>query len=409
MSLNNFYNSFVGLNGLSEYVNNSRFMNFYASGGGRAHIVFGIRFSLLIKSNSVYIGQTEDFEEYKTKLFDNKRLNLKMNCFKNITLPSLHNIYKQKDPSIEMVVYLITSHELPSFYKTEIINLSKQYSFLRIKFYSCTDDLNVALTEYMNEYYDNYINEYEMYGSFRIDDDDAVSILWYERLISYLNPMFNNHVISLYSGYQVKIDEHLKILGVSTYEYVLNAQAIGVISQKLIDKPVMNIYLLGSHPTLAQKFPCVIDGSKIFVARILNEANDSRTKLGKDIISINEYQTILTKQFGIFSLGFSAKESIINKNNNPIDNCKVNLIASHEIVSVCVEDNSKDNLYAFYLLDKNGSQYQNNVYKSKYNKNKQCSFTILTNYEYPAFCKIYIKNDMGEIFRKIFKINFSNE
>lgn len=90
--------------------------------------------------------------------------------------------------------------------------------------------------------------------------------------------------------------------------------------------------------------------------------------------------------------------SLQQQHYNLLDSYKVELLATSNEVTISVDDNTVDNLYAFYLLDNNRSQYQNDVYKSKYKHNNQYSFKILDKYEYPSFVKVYLKNIKGQIY-----------
>ena len=269
------------------------------------HIIFGIRFSLLCKTDAWHISANDEFEEYKEKLFAESRLEERFFLFENITLKSLDNIYKHLDNDVCMVVYILTSDSLPKKYKDKLTVIQNQYKFIRVKYYEENCVFGKILRDFFTDYYNESIHVGDMYACARLDDDDALSIDWYTKILSYFNPLFANHCISLHSGYQLFFNSFGKIELRKMELARFIAIGLCVLGRKMSenDEP-NNIYYCGPHTLVDTRKPGIVDGSKPYVIRTIANNNDTYVNYDKKIILKNDFfdsDEIISilKEFGI--------------------------------------------------------------------------------------------------------------
>lgn len=273
------------------------------------HIIIGIRFSLLAANVNCWhlSSSSNDLEDYKSKLFDESRLEERFFIFEHITLKSLNNIYVQRGDKENIVVFILTSESLPKKYKDRLVLIQKSYEFIRVKYYKETQKLAYVLTEYLDEYLTHHVHVGDMYASVRMDDDDALSLIWYKTLLTYLKPIYNNHVVSLYSGYMLYFEKNGSVFIKKTDLNRFGSAGLCVIAQKNseIYEP-QSIYGLGAHTIVDRNSPCIVDGSKPFVIRTIGGYNDTysvhpRKKINpkdNEFLNVTENQNVLNL-FGV--------------------------------------------------------------------------------------------------------------
>lgn len=271
------------------------------------HIIFDIRFSFLLSnvdSCNLVNSSNYDFEENKSKLFDEARLEECFFIFENITLKSLNNIYTQRGDKDNIVVFIFMSELLPQKYKDRFVSIQESYEFIKIKYYKESEELYHVLTEYLT----HNVHVGDMYASVRMEGNDALSLAWYKTLLTYLKPIYTNHVVSLHSGYTLYLEKngrvHIKKMDLSRF----NATGLSVIGQKVseIYEP-QSVYGLGAHTIVDRNSPCIVDGSKPFVLRTISGYNDTysvhpRKKINpkdNEFLNVTEKQNVLNL-FGIY-------------------------------------------------------------------------------------------------------------
>lgn len=262
------------------------------------HIIISIRYSLLLEKSkdSWKIGKNQNVEEYKKTLFAQDRLNIRKEVFEKITLASLKYLNMVMPTDISFKVHLLTSDELPENHKQYLENLSKQNAFLEVKYHSSKA---ASLHNDFNLYLNQNIKLGELYASVRLDDDDALSIAWLESIIKYLDHSFDNTVISMCGGCGLLLSNNSAIVSMSKMKWRFLAAGLAYIGVRKSEGN-LNIFSCGSHTKVDDKFPTILDSSRIFFLRSYNEYNDSNDPYPQtDIFDVQDRGKILKELFGI--------------------------------------------------------------------------------------------------------------
>lgn len=262
----------------------------------KRHIVVAIRYSLLLNGKDSWkIGKENDFDSYKATLFDHERLKVRQNLFKNLTLKSLVNIYKNKPDDVEFSVYILTSEELPYENKVFLHRITDQYNFIKVNYYTPS---NASLSSYFTNDYYKKIQSNEMYANVRLDDDDALSLSWLETTLSYMKSDFDNFIISLSGGYAVLVDNEASVQEVSHYKWHFASAGLTYIGMKKDGNEPLTAYQCGSHTRTDEKFPTILDSRGKYFFRTYNGFNDSNDKFPSNLISKDNISQALL-DFGV--------------------------------------------------------------------------------------------------------------
>jgi hypothetical protein len=120
----------------------------------------------------------------KKKLFAKKRLDEKLNAFKNVTYPSIVGQTNQ-----DFIWRIFTSKYLPKKYKNELYKLeTNNIKIIEVK----------TITEFMS-ILKNYDYE-EYYATVRLDDDDGLNVHYIDRLNKIYEKSEGNEVVSFPVG-----------------------------------------------------------------------------------------------------------------------------------------------------------------------------------------------------------------
>lgn len=260
----------------------------------RKHIIISIRYSILLEGAEGWaISRNVDYETYKSRLFSNRRLSKREEIFKSITLPSLQNIYRKLPYDTNLVVYLLSSEELPQKHKDVLLQLQQENPFLRVKFYK-TD---ASISQHFMEHLETDIKKFEMYASVRLDDDDAVSSEWLSKVLHYLQPAYNNKVLALSGGVALSLDHNSKIIDIAHYSLHFAAAGLAYIGQKNISDKC--IFHCGNHTTVYKRFETIFSTLGCSFGRSYNNFNDSEDPFPKTGIIPQEQRAHFLAKFGL--------------------------------------------------------------------------------------------------------------
>lgn len=238
------------------------------------HIVVTIRYSILMENNlrkSWKVGLDNDFESYKKILFDSSRLSVREKIFNKICLPSLIKINNSITSDISFKVHILTSSLLPLENKRFLKEISTHNTFIEIKEHDPeTANLHIDFQQYLDENF----KEGDIYASVRLDDDDALSIEWLNEITKFINPNFNDFVISLSSGHAAVINNDIEIDKIMPYKWKGGSAGLTYIG---MNKKAKTIYQCGPHLSTDDKFKTIIYSNGNFFFRTFNEFNDSDT------------------------------------------------------------------------------------------------------------------------------------
>ncbi|MGP9659592.1 glycosyltransferase [Halomonas sp. AOP31-B1-25] len=238
----------------------------------RKHNFIMIRYSVLSKSKSWRLNQNFDFDDYKDKLFDKRRLEIRESLFKKITLPSVVNL----DPEMTTVLVFV-SEEMPKEYYERLESIVKYYSHIKLVklnyFDKITPQMNGFVRQCLIEMGGSFI-----YSTVRLDDDDAISKKFPSLINNYLDIRFAGYCISFSSGVGAvmkngEVDE--------LYLRCVPKIAIGIAWINFFDEKnkefkfkEVSVYNLGNHMKVDLNFPTVIDPREHAWLRTLHDESD---------------------------------------------------------------------------------------------------------------------------------------
>lgn len=224
------------------------------------------------------MSRRSSLHQYKKDLFNSDRLLLRQSMFADVTIPSIDAAIKGGPQDIKTEVHVMTSEELPKKNKNFLESLAAKYTFIKI-FYEDSSNINFSKHE---ERYADKLDKNDKVASIRIDDDDAISLDFLNRLSYWMDLEISNFVLSMCFGYGVEFDNNLNITKIGEYRSRLIAAALAYI-YTVKDKKYSSVYALGTHVELDQKLPTILDQSSPAFIRSFHKYNDSENTFDKYI------------------------------------------------------------------------------------------------------------------------------
>lgn len=153
-------------------------------------VVGVVNFSTLCKKNagSFISSREQEWELHVQKTLDDERLKLRTKLFCEISIPQLDlQVYESSLVSFELVVLI--SEILPDVYKNELYDLSKIRPWLVIEERKENDwlDARGAIRRSVARLTEKDSGEKHLFASFRLDDDDFLSINYLHKLSGYIS------------------------------------------------------------------------------------------------------------------------------------------------------------------------------------------------------------------------------
>jgi hypothetical protein len=242
-------------------------------------VIFTLRYSVLqnnYKKIFNSMGRFE-YEDYKAQLFSERRLKTHFHLFSTLTLPSVAAASRSA-PDVDLGLYILVSTELPPEHRAALDELVSQYDFIRVV--AVAPEMGAPHRECILEFLRGTGAETATYAHCRLDDDDAISDDFLQRLSRYIAPEFSGFGVSLCSGFLATYDEEANMVGLYEYNYPkcsIGLAAIGTFDRKQHNSPrdVINIYEMGSHTKLDRRVPVIIDSMQPAFLRAIHSEQDS--------------------------------------------------------------------------------------------------------------------------------------
>jgi len=211
---------------------------------------------------------------YKARLYDDDRLALRSKIFLEHTVPTLQ---EAADRSGDEVVHLVSySESLPSGYQDKLHEAAAAFPILRLdpqqdgKMGSRPSDLARSRTE-----------PREIFGVYRLDDDDVLPITFFEYVGQYMKPEMVGMLVSLPRG----------IEGIAYRERVLNLRegyypmhSMGLMQVCAFDENGdLEAPRPAPHDKSDRQNPVIIDSRNIGYFRINHAGQDHRLQHGREV------------------------------------------------------------------------------------------------------------------------------
>lgn len=243
------------------------------------HLIFFSRFSLLAKPGRGWkIAQEGDDSEYIKKVFDLKRLELRLWTLENIALKSFArsvNIARKNKCDFQCSFNILTSSELPEPIQHRLEEIADRFEanvhyLPRVTGYP--SDFQERITKKIiknnNKLAEEKPEKGVVFATINLDDDDAISDRLITKLEKYVDEKYLGMALSFPLGFvghfssstfeytSLKEFYHPKINIAPAYINLYNPDSNEFFNS---DWPVL--YSLGGHLTADEKVPVIVDSS----------------------------------------------------------------------------------------------------------------------------------------------------
>lgn len=230
------------------------------------------------------------YEKFKDSMLDPLRLDCRLNLFLRYTLPSLKAFDREAssdlDDEVVFKVVLNASSLLPDKHKKKLREVARNNSFLDVVF-SSEEAANIRKVT-LNTMKKLHLGKDCVFLTMRMDDDDAISNSFYEKMKIYARKEFSGFGVSFPDGYIGYLDESGDLLGFRNY--YKPKVAIGLCYVNFIDKDMSekfkSVYCFGSHGRIDFKTPVIIDSSfKSFLrtAHLTSDVYSDKDKYQREV------------------------------------------------------------------------------------------------------------------------------
>lgn len=254
-------------------------------------IVMGMRYSVLGRA---WVLSRLDVEEYRRTLFDPERLRVHCSIMKHIMLPSLAAQIKPGDP---VSLYIMTSAELPAEAKRDLYEAVAPYEWVTVL------EVEAETPEYHRNSVEAALRATGADGCtfahLRIDDDDALSNDFLNRLRAYIRPQFAGYGVSLSAGFAAVIDpKTTKIVGV--YKMSREKVALGLSTINTWEggklQNFKSIYSL-NHSKIDTSVPTILDARRPAYLRTIYPEQDTAGVVLAGMREVEEDNAVLRRYF----------------------------------------------------------------------------------------------------------------
>lgn len=231
-----------------------------------------VRYSVLRKDGKGWKigGQSEGYEQYRERLFDDDRLNFKFRCLSDIVLESIQGQDVSLD-DLRFKIVVLTSEYLPEHHLKDVLELKKKYQWLDVCLVS---EEPSGIRDSVRDYVAGFCNEGDYVFTFRLDDDDALGKSYLSSLVSLLNPGLDGFAVSFPKGLVGFFDEKEgSYTWISDIYRPKTAIGLGVYS-RFVGKSFISIFDLGNHADIDLKVPLVSFASNVAYLRTLHKHGD---------------------------------------------------------------------------------------------------------------------------------------
>ena len=234
------------------------------------------RFSVITKSLSTsWRAGRQDFETYKKTILDEERLKLHLQIFFNYTIP----VIKKKSKDYPILHVIVASALLPEWVKEKLDELGKsdvfkvvylqpedEFSFVEISKDAC---MSLMKRSSKNK-------RKTQIAVMRLDDDDILSEMVFDRLNEFLSPSFAGFCVSFPRGYAgfFSSEKYTKFAELYAPK---NAQGLAYIAEYNAEINAFDtkyMFIPGNHTLVDYRTPTILDASFYAYIRTYHGQND---------------------------------------------------------------------------------------------------------------------------------------
>lgn len=227
-------------------------------------IVGIIRFSVLSDGVNHFAKRRDiSFEQYAQATLSQKRLSERFYLFEAVTLPSLA---AQHDS--DFLIYVVAAERLQTPWRERLAGLALQYPFLRLVFAPEKDfTMKTVSGQILSE-----VDMSQPFVTFRLDDDDAVSMDFIQRLRRYNKARFAKMAVSLANGFILDFRGNDRF-GLAPYLHSNCSAGIGVVGGPSFPKTIFDV--TEKHFRMHKRLPTITDGREPAFVQTVHGSNDT--------------------------------------------------------------------------------------------------------------------------------------
>lgn len=212
------------------------------------------------------VGFTE--AEYTSWLYDDRRLGPRMEIFTRYSLPQL----ARASEACHLVHYVSYSPSLPERYKTRLRKAAEDYEFLEINETSGTVS-SFPPRKLIGEVVKKFNPASGVYGVYRLDDDDILSVNYFDQMAPYVTPEHRGWWVSLGSGVAAINDGSCHVFARKHYrpKFALGLLYVGGVTDGGEVDPIR----VRKHTVVDKYAPTIIDSRDAAFFHLRHEGQDS--------------------------------------------------------------------------------------------------------------------------------------
>ena len=255
------------------------------------HIFVIMRMSVISKEmQGTWLAGKDEFNNYVSKILDNERLDQHFKLFEDIALASLLN-QNNFDINKNLTLIILTTNRLNSIYKEKLHGYCDTYSWIKVSYLNddcALKDYNNLLIEEVKEI-TNSTKKGTLFATVRLDDDDALSVNFCQKLSQYLDKSFIGFGYACPRGVVGFLNNLNKFE--SFHQYYATNIALGLsfinyyaYSKQKFHSRYISVYDLGSHTKVDRVVPVITDATYLSYLRTrhIDSDSDSEARVQKD-------------------------------------------------------------------------------------------------------------------------------
>lgn len=236
------------------------------------------RFSLFVPgSGSWQVSRGGHFSsegEYRDHLFADDRLEPRAHIFLDWSLPQLAEASRGKD-LVHVVSY---SDSLPSRYQALLEDAGAKYPFVMLD--KVSDD-GKQLPRHRLAKERATPGEELVFTEYRLDDDDLLSVNYFQQLESYLRPEFVGMFVSFGAGISA-IYEDGRYIDARSHSMPMNSMGLAKLCKVDTQGKVVTPGKTGSHTKTDQFAPVILDSRQFTYLQTRHENQDTNVRRYSD-------------------------------------------------------------------------------------------------------------------------------
>lgn len=240
----------------------------------KKHIFIFVRYSVLTVSNSNHfvLGRDKSISEYRSELFSDDRLKVHDFLFSEVALRSIA-AQKDFDLNCGFSLVVLTSEALPNYWMDRLRGHLAPYPWAKIICVDVDGSIERSIKQEIGR-----IKDATCYATVRLDDDDALSYNFLKKISQYIQPLYNNYIVSYGLGYEGLFDlEEYRFKNINEMYFPKVSAGMTKINIYSPGEEVSSsIYGSGNHAKIDRYFPVIIDSREPSVFRSAYAYQDTK-------------------------------------------------------------------------------------------------------------------------------------